>query len=597
MVDCFPGIATVLHRELQGRFPDAYDGAVENVPAIESAESTRGQGLLRQLSRPVAGGPVSGYVVAVIAVGVAGLVRGLLGLVLDDLSHTFVIFMAAVIAVAFFVGPGPAVLATLLSLGLGFTFIAGQSEVTAGTAVVGAIFLVESLAVVFLGDRLRNAVARLMEREAENTRLFDQAQANQIEVTEANAALQLLADAGVELNSNLDLDQTLTALAGLIVPRMADACMIDLARDGELRRVATSYAREELGEPLQQLAGSGSLNQEIRLTAAAAIMGGDGLFVREFSDALLSRLADDSDVREAILSIQPKSYILVPMATRGQVLGVISFLRVGDRPFFDDDDYSLALQLGRRAAMAADNARLYADARRANDAKDEFLGLMSHELRTPITVIHGGARVLRSRGEALDAETSAGILADIERESNRLSRMLENLLALSRAELDREVSVEPVLLQRLIPRFVETLDVGRERELSYRSEGDPPAVSGEPSYIEHVVRNLVTNAVKYSPSDAPIEVVLSAHPDGASVTVLDRGFGVGSGEASRIFERFYRSERTAKLASGAGLGLAVCKRLVEAMQGEVWAKPREGGGLEVGFRLPAYNIEGDGYDN
>ncbi|HMO95690.1 MAG TPA: ATP-binding protein, partial [Tepidiformaceae bacterium] len=64
-------------------------------------------------------------------------------------------------------------------------------------------------------------------------------------------------------------------------------------------------------------------------------------------------------------------------------------------------------------------------------------------------------------------------------------------------------------------------------------------------------------------------------------------------EAARIFERFYRSDRTAKLASGAGLGLAVCKRLVEAMDGEVWARPRDGGGLEVGFRLPAYRMEGE----
>lgn len=567
---------------------------MENVPAIEPELSTRGQGLLRWFSRPAASQKLTGYALAVGAVTVAGLLRALLGLIFDDLTHTFVIFMAAVIAVSFFVGAGPAVLATVLSLGVGFMFIDAEfTGITGGTVVIGALFGAEGLAVAMLGDRLRNAVRTLLEREAENARLIEQTQANEIEVREANAALQLLADAGVELNSNLDLDQTLTALAGLIVPRMADACMIDLVRDGELRRVATSYAREELGDPLQRLAGSGSLNQEIRMTAAAAIMGGDGLFVREFTDALISRLAGDPGVREALLGVRPKSFILVPMATRGQVLGVISFLRVGERPFFDDDDYALALQLGRRAAMAADNARLYSDARRANDAKDEFLGLMSHELRTPITVIHGGARVLRSRGEALDAETSTGILADIERESNRLSRMLENLLALSRAELDHEVSVEPVLLQRMLPRFVDSLDVGRDRELIYSTEGDPPAVSGEPSYIEHVVRNLVTNAVKYSPADAPIEVVLRAQDDGASVVVLDRGFGVGEGEASRIFERFYRSDRTAKLASGAGLGLAVCKRLVEAMNGEVWARPREGGGLEVGFRLPAYNIEGD----
>lgn len=571
---------------------------MENVPVTDPAPSTRGEGLLRWFSRPIMSRALNGYVVAIGVVAAAATLRALLGLMFSDLSHTFIVFFGAVMVVAFFVGRGPALFATILSLIAGLWFIDREfSGITSGSLVIGALFVAEGVAVAVIGDRLRTAVGSLLERDTDNARLFEQAHANEIEVREANAALQLLADAGIELNSNLNLDQTLTALAGLIVPRMADACMIDLLRDGELRRVATSYAREDLGDPLQRLGASGSLNQEIRMTAAAAIMGGDGLFVREFSSELISRLAAETDVREALIGIRPKSYILVPMATRGQVLGVISFLRVGDRAQFDDDDYALALQLGRRAAMAADNARLYSDARRANDAKDEFLGLMSHELRTPITVIHGGARVLRSRGELLDTETSAGILADIERESNRLSRMLENLLALSRAELDREISVEPVLLQRMLPRFVETLDVGRDRELTYRTEGDPPAVSGEPAYIEHVVRNLVTNAVKYSPSDAPIEVVLSAQENGAAVCVLDRGFGVGEGEASRIFERFYRSDRTAKLASGAGLGLAVCKRLVEAMEGEVWARPREGGGLEVGFRLPAYNIEGENYDD
>ena len=88
-------------------------------------------------------------------------------------------------------------------------------------------------------------------------------------------------------------------------------------------------------------------------------------------------------------------------------------------------------------------------------------------------------------------------------------------------------------------------------------------------------------------------MVLAGCDEGATIRVMDRGFGIGEGEASRIFERFYRSDRTSRLAGGAGLGLAVCKRLVEAMSGEIWAKPREGGGLEVGFSLPTYQEEID----
>ena len=560
--------------------------------AIRTA--ARGQGLLRLVTAAQDSGALRAYGLAVVAVGSALVLRLSLGVFIETLSPTFIIFLGAVIAVAFFLGAGPALLATALSLVVVEVLLVQTDtfQTTGGHAVVVAAFVIEGIAVAIFGGRLRSSVRRLMEWDEQSIELLENAQASELEVRQANAALRLLADAGVELNASLDLDQTLTALAGLIVPRMADACTIDLVKDGELHRVATSYRREELGEPLNRFAGSRSLTQEIRMTAAAAIMGGDGLFVRQISEGLLERLAQ-GETLEALREVRPRSFILVPMEARGHVHGVISFLRVGDRELFDEDDYQLAIQLGRRAAISADNARLYAEARRANEAKDEFLGLMSHELRTPITVIHGGARVLKSRGETIGAETSAGILDDIEREANRLSRMLENLLTLSRAELYSEISVEPVLLQRVLPRFLETLDGGRDRELTFRAEGEPPAVSGEPGYIEHVVRNLVNNAVKYSPAGAPIEVVLTEDKTGACVSVLDRGFGVAEGEAARIFERFYRSDRTAKLASGAGLGLAVCKRLVEAMDGEVWARPRDGGGLEVGFRLPAYRMEGE----
>lgn len=244
---------------------------------------------------------------------------------------------------------------------------------------------------------------------------------------------------------------------------------------------------------------------------------------------------------------------------------------------------SLDRLVARDAQLAASEAQL----REANEAKDEFLGMMSHELRTPITVIRGGAHVLRSSGDRLDDDTRRGLLTDLERESERLSRMLENLLALARVELDGGIGLEPVLLQRLLPRLLETIGSG-SRRLSFSAEGDIPAVPAEPEYIEHILRNLIGNAEKYGPSDATIEVVVEPCTGGALVRVADRGFGVPQDEAARIFERFYRSDRTSRLAGGAGLGLAVCKRLVEAMSGEIWAAPREGGGLEVTFRLPAY---------
>lgn len=427
----------------------------------------------------------------------------------------------------------------------------------------------------------------------ENAQLLDQSFEREAEISRANESLQLLADSGTELAQSLDIEETVGRLTHLVVPRFADACTISLDEDGKLKRVAHASASPELEAALAAVPSDPRSDKELTLQAAHVLESGRPIFFPQLPEDLLERLSANPARAEALEAIAPKSLIIMPMTVRGHTIGVMSFLRTGSSPAFDREDLSLAGQLSRRTAIAADNARLYTEARRANDAKDEFLGMMSHELRTPITVIRGGARVLRSRAPNLDDETRDGLLSDIERESERLSRMLENLLALARAELDREVVLEPVLLHRLLPKLLDSQGAGAGREVTFTTEGKLHAVAAEPGYIEHIVRNLVGNAMKYSPPDAPIDVILAGCEDGAKIRVLDRGFGIADGEASKIFERFYRSDRTSRLAGGAGLGLAVCKRLVEAMSGEIWAKPREGGGLEVGFSLPTYQEEID----
>lgn len=427
----------------------------------------------------------------------------------------------------------------------------------------------------------------------ENAQLLDQSFEREAEISRANESLQLLADAGAELAQSLEILETVGRLAQLVVPRFADACTISLEEDGQLQRVAHHSATPELDRAIEAIPPDSASDRELTLQAASVLQSGRPIFFPRLPDDLMARLAANPARAEALEAVGPKSLIIMPMTVRGHTIGVMSFLRTGNSPYFDREDLSLAGQISRRTAVAADNARLYTEARRANDAKDEFLGMMSHELRTPITVIRGGARVLRSRATLLDDETRDGLLSDIERESERLSRMLENLLALARAELDREVILEPVLLHRLLPKLIEAQGAGAGRQVRFATEGAMHAVAAEAGYIEHIVRNLVGNAMKYSPPDAPIDVVLAGRDEGATIRVMDRGFGIGEGEASRIFERFYRSDRTSRLAGGAGLGLAVCKRLVEAMSGEIWAKPREGGGLEVGFSLPTYQEEID----
>ena len=224
--------------------------------------------------------------------------------------------------------------------------------------------------------------------------------------------------------------------------------------------------------------------------------------------------------------------------------------------------------------------------RRANDTKDELLGLVSHELRTPLTAIIGNAQSLRRHASIPRAQRKRA-LHDIEDEGNRLHRLIENMLLLARVEAAEEFEPEPVLLQRALPRLIALV---KQRlpgvQIDLRIDNALPPASAEPGYIEQIVNNLVGNAVKYSGGTRPVDISVEREGAFLRVAVEDRGSGITEEEAEQIFTPFFRAERTAENAGGIGLGLAVCRRLVELQRGRIWAAPRSGGGTTVAFTLP-----------
>lgn len=221
----------------------------------------------------------------------------------------------------------------------------------------------------------------------------------------------------------------------------------------------------------------------------------------------------------------------------------------------------------------------------ANAAKDDFLGMVSHELRTPLTVILGNAQALRRLG-SLSAEELAGCIVEIQRESSRLHRLIENMLTISRIERGMVQDLEPVLLQHALPHMIAAH--AESAPITIDVEPNMGAVAAEPNYLEQIIQNLISNAIKYSPARSPIEIHARERDGRAEMSVLDRGSGIAPEDIERIFEPFFRSKSTAAQAAGIGLGLSVCKRLVDAQRGELWARPRPGGGTEIGFSLPLY---------
>jgi len=234
----------------------------------------------------------------------------------------------------------------------------------------------------------------------------------------------------------------------------------------------------------------------------------------------------------------------------------------------------------------SDMRRIEDELRAANAVKDEFLGLVSHELKTPITTILGNAEVLRKRGMLLDEDDRSGALADIHDEAQRLNAIVENLLVLARLEAGQRIEREPVLIQRIVDRVAERHRRSfPDRPIELHREDTLPPIVGSPMYVEQILSNLLSNAEKYSPPDAPIEITVAAAGAHAHVSVSDRGVGIAPEELETVFTAFYRSPRTAA-QQGFGIGLAVCKRLVEAQSGRMWASPRDGGGTCFTFSLP-----------
>jgi PAS domain S-box-containing protein len=428
----------------------------------------------------------------------------------------------------------------------------------------------------------------------DNSGLYAAGQATTVQLQRTNTALRFLADCGVELASSLDPERALQNVATRAIASFAGSCSIHVAEGGDEADLVAFASREPEQTPVfEELVKRHPFH--VDSTRAARLGQGGSLFFPVVTDELLRQVATDEEQLELMRQLRIGSAILVPLSARDATFGGIVFTRSEGQPPYTEDDVGTASQLARRVALYLDNVRLHADARRreaalrkALDARDEFLSLMSHELRTPLTVISGGAKVLRARGEDLPEETRAEVMTDIEEESHRLLGMVENLLTMAQVEYRSTVAPEPVLLSRELERTVATFRQRRPWRPISLASARPILAAGDPSLIDQVMRNLLSNADKYSPPGSPIQVLVEPSEDRVSIRVLDEGIGIGPDEAHLIFEPFYRSERASRLNVGSGLGLALCKRLVEAMSGTIWARPREGGGLEVAFALPIY---------
>ena len=478
------------------------------------------------------------------------------------LTNVSMLYLLVVLAAAFRFGSGPAIFVSALSF-LAFDWFFVQPYYTFTVRdpaewLALVMFLLTAATTGHLTATARKEAAEFARRERETA---------------------ALAEASWAVASQPDRDRALAE----VLRRIADVIPIQAAA------IFTQDTPEEIfvcaqwppageGEP------SPAMDPGTALAAVQLVFSGGRAVAWEENRRHWDKALDTpTPARDAYLALTAED----------RVRGVLSLrFQPGHAP--TPAERRVVESLANHAAVALERDRLARAGARVNALaetdrlKTALLSMVSHDFRSPLASIKASASALREEGAPLEPATQQALLVGIEHESDRLNRMVGNILALSRLEADawrpRSEAIDPAELVGTVLDYF-----GRDENRRIQLTLDPHLGDTwvDPVQMVQVLHNLIDNALKYSPQDAAVDVVTRREGVSAVLEVLDRGLGLPVGEEERIFERFYRAPPLRESAvPGVGIGLAVCRGLVEAHGGSLTAHSRTGGGTVFRVLLP-----------
>jgi two-component system sensor histidine kinase KdpD len=281
----------------------------------------------------------------------------------------------------------------------------------------------------------------------------------------------------------------------------------------------------------------------------------------------------------------------VPHMASGGIFGVLGLTPEQTDRFDDIDQRRQVDSFAAQMALAMERAELAEETEKARreveteQLRSSLLSSVSHDLRTPLAVITGAASTLVDGAQSIDEATRLDLMTTILEESERLNRLIRNLLDMTRLESGTvKVNKEWLPLEEIVGAALNRLESRLAgREVKIELPPNLPLIPCDAVLIEQALINLLENVAKYS--SGPIEIRAALTPGEALVEVLDRGPGIPPGQEARIFDKFHRAVREGS-PSGVGLGLAICRAIVAAHGGRIWAQSRAGGGASFCFALP-----------
>ncbi|HEX7048573.1 MAG TPA: GAF domain-containing protein [Longimicrobiales bacterium] len=404
---------------------------------------------------------------------------------------------------------------------------------------------------------------------------------------------RFLAEASELLDTSLDYETTLANIARLVVPRLGDVCFIDIIDDdGTIRRIEAAHADPEKTELVR-----GLKPYTPRIDTAQGIgkvlRTGQPELVAEISDAFIEAIARDGRHLELLRRLGPRSAMIVPLVARERIIGAITLVLATAARQYRSADLALARDLARRAALAADNARLYLRARTAQDQaeaavrwRDQVLAIVSHDLKNPLSLVFTAADML---GQQLAEGAAAKQIETIRRSAEQMNRLIDDLLDAATIETGK-LSLAP-RDEDAAGILLEVYELFRQRAeengLRLDCEIDPAVgtVRADRRRVLQVLANMIGNAFEFTQAGGRITLRGTAHEDGVLFSVSDTGRGIAPQHLPYLFDGFWRAEPTGR--RGTGLGLTIAKGIIEAHHGRIWAESRPGEGSTFYFTLPA----------
>lgn len=403
-----------------------------------------------------------------------------------------------------------------------------------------------------------------------------------------NQRLQAFAEATAEFaEAALDVERVADTVAKRIGELIGDSCVVRL-----LEADASSYRQAAVYHPDPKrraaLLSLESRNQPADEGISRRIAEtGRPVLMAEIGAEELSAMAEP--YRSFFRKHPIYSLLAAPLHSRGRLIGTVGVSRMSRGRPYGLDDQRFLVELADRAALAIDNAQLFERSEQALIARNRFLSMASHELKTPITSIKGYTQLLLRRALKARDEDSADVLDVVDSEADRMTRLINELLDISRIERGKlEFRFEPVdLAQTLRESLSNVAMTARDFSFNLQEEATGVVIRGDRMRIEQVMTNLLTNAVKYSRDRREVDVRVYSRDGHAGFDVTDYGIGVPLQQQTDVFELFFRgSNLVGESHSGMGLGLFICNAIVREHGGTIGLVSREGEGSTFTVTLP-----------